>query len=355
MAGKRYRVVQWATGVVGQAALRHFIENPVFELAGVLVYSPDKVGMDAGELVGLPPTGVLATDDFDQIMALDADCVVFAPIRHDWETVCRLLRSGKNVISPLGPFYPTERYQNQFAELEAACQEGGVSIYGGGVHPGFAGDILPLTLARLMNRIDRIEVAEIIDKQQNPMVYIEVMGFGTDPDELLAKPRRSTEAPHFFAQSMAMVIEGLGKKIEKLTTDFQVARATQDIPYTLGEGIAGGGVIRKGTVGGQQYEWTAWVDGAPFMTYRTLWTMGEHIEPRWDTSESCYRIVIDGDPPLEMKLLGGVEADGRRRFHGLPWTGLLSATAVPAVCEARPGLLTHLDLGIVKPQGLVRR
>jgi 2,4-diaminopentanoate dehydrogenase len=125
-------------------------------------------------------------------------------------------------------------------------------------------------------------------------------------------------------------------------------------PYELGEGIPGG-VIRKGTVGGQQYAWTAWVDGAPFMTYRTLWTMGEHVEPRWDTSESCYRIVIDGDPPLEMKLLGGVEADGGRLFHGLPWTGLLCATAVPAVCEAPPGLLTHLDLGVIKPQGLVRR
>lgn len=353
MAEKTYRVVQWATGVVGQAALRHFIENPTFELAGVLVYTPDKVGRDAGELIGLPATGVLATDDVDAILAMEADCVVFAPIRHDWDVVCRILRSGKNVISPLGPFYPTERYRDQFAEIEAACRDGGSSIYGGGVHPGFAGDLLPLTLARLMNRIDRIECSEIIDKLRNPMIYIEVMGFGTDPDELLAKPKRSPEAAHFFAQSMTMVVEGLGRKIERLTTNFEVARATQDIPYTLGEGIAGG-VIRKGTVAGQHYEWTAWVDGRPFMTYHTIWTMGEHVEPKWDTRESCYRIVIEGDPPLEMKLMGGQEADGGRHFHGLPWTGLLAATAVPAVCEARPGLLTHLDLGILQPRGLVR-
>ncbi len=65
MSERTYRVIQWATGVVGQAALRHFIENPAFELAGVLVYNPDKVGKDAGELVGLPPTGVIATDDVE--------------------------------------------------------------------------------------------------------------------------------------------------------------------------------------------------------------------------------------------------------------------------------------------------
>jgi hypothetical protein len=347
MSEKIYRVIQWATGTVGQAALKHFIENPVFELVGVYVTNPEKFGKDAGDLVRLAKTGVYATGDVEEILALDADCVLFAPIRPDNDMICRLLRSGKNVVSPIGPFYTTERYRADFAKIEAACQAGGTSIYGGGVHPGFLGDLLPLTLARLMNRIDSIEISEIVDKLRNPMIYIEVMGFGTDPDELLAKPKRSPEAPHHFAQSMSLVIESLGKKIERLTTKFEVARATADIPYA-------NGVIRAGTVGGQHYEWTAWVEGKAFLTYHFYWSMGTEIEPRWDNGESCYRVVINGDPPLEMRLMGREEADGRRPFHGLPWTGLLGATAVPAVCDARPGLLTHLDLGIVQPRGLVR-
>ena len=342
-----YRVIQWATGTVGQAALRHFIENPVFELVGVYVTNPEKIGKDAGDLVGLPKTGITATNDIDEIIATDADCVLFAALRPDNDMMCRLLRSGKNVVSPIGPFYPTERYRDQFAQIEAACHDGGTSIYGAGVHPGFSGDLLPLTLSRLMNRIDSIEVSEIVDKLRNPMIYIEVMGFGLDPEELLARPRRSPEAPHHFAQSMSVVIESLGKKIEKLTTNFEAARATADIPYA-------NGVIRAGTVGGQHYEWTAWVEGKPFMTYHFYWTMGTAIEPHWDNGESCYRVVIKGDPPLEMRLMGTEATDGRRPFHGLPWTGLLGATAVPAVCDARPGLLTHLDLGIVQPRGLVR-
>jgi 2,4-diaminopentanoate dehydrogenase len=355
MTQKKYRVIQWATGTVGKVALRHFIENPIIELVGVYVTNPAKVGKDAGELVGLPPTGVIATNDAEKLIALDADCVLFAAIKQDLDLYCRFLRSGKNVVSPAGPFIPTERYRAQFDQIEGACREGGTSYHGCGIHPGFSGDILPLTLTRLMNRIDRIEVTEVIDKLRNPMIYTEVMGFGRNPDELLAKPSRSAEAPYAFQGSMAMVVEGLGKKIEKLTTRLEVAAATADIPYTLGEGIPGGGVIRKGTVAGQHFEWTAWVDGAPFMIYHFYWALGENVEPKWNTGDSCYRVEIKGDPSLEVRLMGGEEPDGRRPFHGLPWTALLGATAVPAVCDARPGVITHIDLGVVQPHGLVRR
>ncbi len=298
MSKEKYRVIQWATGTVGKVALKHFIENPTIELVGVLVTNPEKVGKDAGEIVGLPPTGVIATNDIEKVIALDADCVLFAGIVKDLDMYCRLLRSGKNVISPAGPFFPTERFRADFDKIEAACRDGGTSYHGCGVHPGFSGDLLPLTLTRLMDRVDRIEITEVIDKLRNPMIYIEVMGFGRDPDELLAKPSRSAEAPYHFAQSMTMLVEGLGKKIEKLTTKLEVAAATEDIPYP-------NGVIRAGTVAGQHYEWTAWVDGAPLVVYHFYWTMGDNIEPKWDNGESCYRVVIAGNPPLELR--------GRRR------------------------------------------
>lgn len=348
MSQQTYRVMQWATGTVGMAALRHFIENPVIELVGVWVTSPDKIGKDAGDIAGLPKTGVIATNDIEALIALDADCVHMAQLTRDNDLVCRLLRSGKNVICALGPYYPIERYAEDFEKIEAACQAGGTTFHGSGVHPGFASDLMPLTLARLMNRIDHIEVTEIIDKVRNPMIYIEVMGFGDDFDELSAKPKRSPEAPHHFSMCMALVIEALGKKMEKVTSKLELARATEDIPYY-------NGTIRKGTVGGQHYEWTAWVEGKPFMTYHFYWSMGDKVEPRWEVEECKYRIRMAGDPPLEVHIMGGKEADGRHPFHGLPWTGLLGATAVPAVCDARPGVVNHLDLGVIRPRGLVRQ
>ncbi len=58
-----YRVIQWATGVVGSSALRSIVRHPKLELVGVKVYSDDKQGRDAGDIVGIDPTGVIATQD----------------------------------------------------------------------------------------------------------------------------------------------------------------------------------------------------------------------------------------------------------------------------------------------------
>lgn len=347
MPGKTYRVVQWATGTVGSVALRHFIENPVFELAGVLVTNPDKVGRDAGDLVGLPATGVLATGDVEAIVALDADCVHFSPLLPDVDTMCRLLRSGKNVVSPLGPVYATEAFKADIEKIEAACREGGTSFHGCGIHPGYVGDILPLTLTRLAGRIDRIEVSEIADKQKTPSVYIQFMGFGQTPAELAAQPNCMTGAVNAFAQSMALLVEGLGKTIERVTEKHEIATANNDIAYP-------GGTIARGTVAGQHWEWTAWSEGKPLVVYHLYYRVGDDMQPAWHLGDSRHHVVIHGDPSFEVTLQATAAADGHHPFLGIDWTALLGCTAVPQVCDAAPGFVSHIDLGVVQPRGLVR-
>ena len=123
-------------------------------------------------------------------------------------------------------------------------------------------------------------------------------------------------------------------------------------PY--GSGRTGGGVVKKGTVAGQHYEWCAYSGGKPLITFHFYWTMGEHVEPKWDI-DSRYQVKIEGDPPLEVRVQSPPDADGKRPFQGLPWTGLLGATAMAAVCDAKPGVVTHVELGVVQPKGLVRR
>ncbi|MEO6092950.1 MAG: hypothetical protein ABIT04_03010 [Novosphingobium sp.] len=347
MSQKTYRVVQWATGTVGKVALKHYIENPAIELVGVLVTNPEKVGKDAGDLVGLPATGVLATDDVDAILALEADCVHFAPMLQDIDMVCRLLRSGKNVVSMIGPFYPTEHNRETVAKIEAACQDGGTSFHGTGIHPGYIGDIVPLTLTRLMDRIDCIQVWEIADKRISPSVYIEAMGFGQDPEVLRSRPNVMAGAMETFGESIAMVIEGLGKQIDNLTEQHHLAIATKDISYP-------GGVIPKGTVAGQNWEWTAWVEGKPLAIYHLCYRVGDDMAPDWNLGPSRHRIVLQGNPNLEMTLEASEDAEGQRPFLGIIWTALLGTTAMPQVCDAAPGIVTHLDLGVVLPRGLVR-
>jgi hypothetical protein len=351
MPQNNYRVIQWMTGDVGQVGIRHFAENPAFDLVGVLVHSADKVGRDAGEIAGISATGVIATDDLDAIVALDADCVFYTPIIMDVDTVCRLLRSGKNVVTTSGFFYPSDFFSDGGEQIRAACTDGGTSFHGGGIHPGYAGDILPLTLARVMNRIDRISVHEVVHVLRDaPVDHIDWMGFGKDKDKFLTEPTILGLGLPFFAQSMYMIAAGLGVTIDEVTAaPIEAATATADIPHPEG-------AIAKGTVAAQRHEWTAWVDGRPLIVFHAVYVAAEadRLDPPWDCGKTRYRIVIDGDPPTELILQGVERADGTMAHPGYDWTAMGAINAIPAVCDAAPGWVTHLDLGLVQPRGLVR-
>jgi len=98
------RVIQWATGPVGSFQLAEVIDNPEFDLVGLFVYSPDKVGCDAGALAGRPDTGIVATSDKAAILALDADVVLHSASKAygfdaNTDDIGALLESGKSVIT----------------------------------------------------------------------------------------------------------------------------------------------------------------------------------------------------------------------------------------------------------------
>jgi 2,4-diaminopentanoate dehydrogenase len=98
------RVIQFSTGNVGRHALRTIIERPDLELVGVHANGSDKVGRDAASLCGLSqPTGVVATDDIDALVALGADCVVYTSQAETRPTealdeISRFLAAGINVV-----------------------------------------------------------------------------------------------------------------------------------------------------------------------------------------------------------------------------------------------------------------
>ena len=96
------RVVQWATGGVGVAAIKGVLDHPELELVGCWVHSEAKSGKDVGELIGGRALGVIATNSVDEILALDADAVIYSPLMPNPDEVTALLRSGKNVVTPVG-------------------------------------------------------------------------------------------------------------------------------------------------------------------------------------------------------------------------------------------------------------
>ena len=80
---KKHKVIQWTTGYTGIYALKYILLNPALQLVGLRCYSDSKIGKDAGDICGLPPIGVKATASTDDLLSMDADCVVYTPGVYD--------------------------------------------------------------------------------------------------------------------------------------------------------------------------------------------------------------------------------------------------------------------------------
>jgi hypothetical protein len=352
---KTYRVIQWATGSIGQISIQSFARNPQFELVGCYVTSADKAGRDAGELAGIEPVGVIATNNIDEILALDADCVHYAPLYVNLDEMCRILESGKNLVTPAGFVFADSTRPDEVERLRAACKAGNSSLHGTGIHPGFSGDLLPITMARLSFSIEQIIVQELADLRRHPSknMIFDGLGFGRDPDEARANPSPLVlTMDKIFRESQMMLAEALGLEVDEYTHDYDVAVAKRRLEIRSG-------VIEKGTIGGERFEWIAWSNGKPRIVFRSFWKTDDDLEPNWDLKHLKYQLIIEGMPSLKVTLEPAASHTGRDveetddvGIYGRYWTAMNGVNAIPAVCAASPGIRTHLDLPFVQPKGL---
>ena len=341
-----YRIIQWATGGVGRASIQGIISHPELELVGCWVNDREKVGRDAGEIAGVGSLGVIATGDVDALLAVDADCVVYAPIMADRKQVVRILESGKNVVTPLGWFYPFEAMDT--SEIEAACTRGASTLHGTGIHPGGITERFPLMVSALSRRITHVRAEEFSDIRTYgaPFVVGEIMLFGKTPEQAKASPMLGMLGGG-FGQSIDMVAAALHMKLdpEKRATH-EMAVATDSIDSPIGK-------IEAGQVAAQRFTWEGLVNGEPVITVRVNWLMGQaNLDPAWTFGDEGERFEVEvrGDPDVRVNFHGihpeSVEA-GLKRNPGIVATAQHCVNAIPYVCAAEPGIKTYLDLPLV--------
>ena len=339
------RVVQWATGGVGRAAIQGIVAHPDLELVGVWVHADDKVGRDAGALAGIDPLGVVASADVAALLELGADCVVYAPLLPDVDLVARMLASGANVVTPLGWVHP---WRTDVSALVAACEAGGSTLHGTGIHPGGVTERFPLMVSALSQRITHVRAEELSDIRTYgaPDVIRHIMLFGATPEAAAQSPMVEFMGAG-FRQSIDMLAAELGFRLDDaVATRHEVAVATAPIDSPIGP-------IEPGLVAAQRFTWEASVDGTPVITVRTNWFMGERdLEPAWTFGPGGERFEVEvtGDPSSLVTFRGwhpvSIEA-GLARNPGIVATATHCVSAIPYVCAAEPGIKTYLDLPLI--------
>ena len=332
-----YRVIQWATGNIGLRSLRAVIEHPRMELVGLHVHSDDKAGRDAGELCGSGATGVLASQSVDEILALDADCVLYMPQGTDFDVLCRILESGKNVVTTRGDFHrPANLDADTRARIEAACQRGGSSIHSTGSSPGFISEAVPLVLTSVQRRLDRLTINEFADvsSRNSPELLFDIMRFGSDPgifDERWFSFGRAS-----FGPSLELVADALGIPLDSVESGGSVAIATEPTEIAAGTVPAGG-------VGALRLEVTGLRHGKPTVCFTASWYCVKNIEPAWDLRATGWHILVEGDTPLDVDIHFPVP-DETYASVSPGYTAHRAVNAVPVVCAAAPGIRTTVEL-----------
>lgn len=348
------RVVHIGTGNVGRLALAELIENPAFELTGLVVSTPAKVGRDAGELAGLGvTTGITATDDLEAALAGEPECAVYCAMGDTrmpqaMDDVRRILAAGVNVVgsAPGVLQFPWQVIPDKFiAPLEDAARLGQTSIYINGVDPGFVTDLIPLAFASTCRRIEQVRCMEIADyaTYDGATVMFDVMGFGKPLDEvpLLFQPGVLAVA---WGCAIRQLAAGLNIEVDAITESYEREPAAEAFDIAAGR-------IPKGGVAAVRFQIHGMVDGHPAIVVEHVTRLRGDLRPDWAQPAQpggSYRVEITGEPSYAVDICP-TSSHGDHNHAAIAGAAARIVNAIPAVVAAPPGIRTTLDLPLVSP------
>jgi hypothetical protein len=345
-----HRVVQWTTGNVGKSSVQAIVANRTLELVGCYAWSADKVGRDVGELCGIEPLGISATDDIDALLALQPDCVVYNPMWSDTDELVRILEAGVNVVSSAA-FITGENLGAGRVRILEACERGGSTMFGTGISPGFA-ELLAIVSATICDRVDKVTVNEAADTTFYDSPATErPAGFGM-PIDHADLPGMAAQGTAVFGEAVRLVADALGVELDEVRCEAEYAQTTADLDL-------GSWTIAAGCVAGVAASWQGLVGDRVVVELNVRWRKGPTLEPDWKIEQDGWVIQIDGRPTVTLNVgflpPADFEAETIADFMvlGHIMTAAPPLNAIAAVVAAPPGIATYNDLPLTLPRGTV--
>lgn len=351
------RVVQFSTGNVGQHSLRALIGRPDIELVGVHAASPEKVGRDAAELCGLSdPTGIIATDDIDALIALKPDCVVYTALGETrpmeaLEQMSRFLSAGINVVGTSMVWLVTPRQADDWLRgpLEEACAKGNSSLYVNGIDPGYSGDTAVLAALSLTTRAESVTVREVFDYgNYDDYEYTgTAMGFGSKPGDNPAMAFLPGVITTMFGGLVRNITAHLCIELDDVTERFEPWYTDQRIECKMM-------TVEPGGMAGVRFAAEGLRAGSPVITVEHTTRLTPAAAPDWeyppDGHSGVHKVIIEGEPRVEIDTLlshpvldvteAGCVSTAARVVNVIDWvcrapSGLISMEEIPPSEMAR--------------------
>lgn len=336
-------VVQCYSGGVGAEIARRLSVHPRMRLAGLLVHSEAKAGRDIGDVIGIAPTGLTATRNLEDIIALKPDAAIWSAQGYDPASIARLLEAGINVYTGLGGYYLDGEPEQQL--LEDACQRGGSSFAAGGNIPGLISDVLPIFLSGFTGQVRAIEAIQRNHVAHYPSAaqLRDGLGLGRPPVEDAISRQLDAGWEWLMTLSAKMVAAALAIPFTALRTtakQYGLAPETVTLP---GSGL----VIEAGSVGGVRWTWSAYSGDRPFLTIVNEQTAVFGVGPGWreDDVTPAWTVKLDAAPPLIATLSwpeGAAAAACNAQLNAAR-----AINMIEALIAAPPGCRSVLDLPMI--------
>jgi len=219
--------------------------------------------------------------------------------------------------------YPTAGNMKYARAIHQAAKKAKVAVLGTGVNPGFTMDALPITLTGVCERVDSIRVDRIQDARVRRLPFQQKIGAGLTREQFQKKVDDASVRHVGLAESVSMIADAMGWKVDKITDEIQPKIATATVSS---EFLA----VDSGYVCGLVQDGIGYRNGKPIITL--------HMEAYLGAPESYDQVTIAGSPNITSKIAGGV--------HGDVATASITVNSIPKILEVAPGLHTMRDMPI---------
>jgi hypothetical protein len=323
------RVLHFGLGPIGAAVVRQCAERRGFRIVGAVDIDPAKVGKDLGDVAGVGRAlKVRVFDDARKaIKSSKPDVVVLCTqsslkkVMPQMEAILKLRVPIVSTTEELA--YPTRERMKYARALHQMAKKARVAVLGTGVNPGFAMDALPITLTGVCERVEAIRVDRIQDARIRRLPFQQKIGAGLTREQFQKKVDDGTVRHVGLAESISMIADAMGWKLDRITDEIQPKIATQTV---ASEFLA----VDPGYVCGIVQDGIGYRLGKPIITL--------HMEAYLGAPESFDAVEVTGSPALKMKNSGGV--------HGDVATASITVNSIPKILEVAPGLHTMRDMPI---------
>ena len=321
------RVLHFGLGPIGLSIVKQVSQRRGIKIVGAVDIDPAKAGHDLGEVAGLKKRlGVRVETDAAKALKAAKPHVVIHCTSSSLERVMpqleTILAAKAAVVSTTEELaYPFRMHAKQAKRLDALARKSRVAVLATGVNPGFAMDALPIALTAVCERVDSVLVNRMQDARMRRLPFQQKIGAGLTAEQFARKVKDRSVRHVGFTESIAMIGDTLGWRLDRITDDIQPKIADKEVASEL---LA----VDPGYVCGIIQDGVGYRNRKPVIRL--------HLEAYLGAPETYDSVEIEGSPRLSMKFSGGI--------HGDIATASIVVNSIPKVLSATPGLHTMRDL-----------